>query len=64
MTASQKHEELREALKSPAVQSLQKEKRVKRSKTKKELDEELTRGLKDSFPASDPPAATTPSKDR
>lgn len=52
--------ELRDALESPAVRSLQKEKREKRNVTKKSDDERLTEALKESFPASDPPAATSP----
>lgn len=45
-------EQLRKALESPAVRSLQAEKRSKRRKTTE--DSELTDGLEDSFPASDP----------
>lgn len=51
-------EQLRKALRSPAVRSLQAEKRKKRKKARAEGEEsELTRGLKDSFPASDPVSA-------
>ncbi|MGN6411746.1 MAG: hypothetical protein ACTHK9_09895 [Nitrobacter sp.] len=41
----------------------------KKTKTKKELDEELDRGLRESFPGSDPvsvtqPAPAKPAKDK
>jgi hypothetical protein len=64
-------QELRKALDSPAVRSLQQEKREKRKKAKHKGEEsQLTRGLKDSFPASDPVSPTSsttagePSKDQ
>lgn len=43
---------------SPAVKSLRKEQAKQKAKTPKQAEEELVRGLKDSFPASDPPSAT------
>lgn len=46
------------AEKSPAVRSLRKEQAKQKAKTGKQAEEELVRGLKDSFPASDPPSAT------
>jgi hypothetical protein len=47
----------------------EKDDQKKRAKTKKELDEELDRGLRESFPGSDPvsvtqPAPAKPIKDR
>lgn len=36
----------------------------KRAKTKKELDEELDRGLRESFPGSDPVSVTQPAPAR
>lgn len=56
---SPRADQLRKALKSPAVRSLQAEKRKKRkeAETKGGEESELTRGLKDSFPASDPVSA-------
>ncbi|GAB1716877.1 MAG: hypothetical protein NTAFB05_19190 [Nitrobacter sp.] len=48
---------------------VEKDDRKKKAKTKKELDEELDRGLEESFPGSDPvsvtqPAPARPIKDR
>ncbi|MGB3501355.1 MAG: hypothetical protein WBA44_07015 [Mesorhizobium sp.] len=45
---------------SPAVRSLKKEQNKQAHQTPKEKEEELVRGLKDSFPASDPVAVTSP----
>jgi hypothetical protein len=47
----------------------EKDDQKKRAKTKKELDKELDRGLRESFPGSDPvsvtqPAPAKPIKDR
>lgn len=49
---------LRKALESPAVKSLQAEKRSKRANPMSE-EEELKEGLKSSFPASDPVSVTS-----
>lgn len=43
---------------SPAVRSLRKERAKQIRKVRTTGDDELDRGLKDSFPASDPPSAT------
>ena len=53
-----KAQELRKALELPAVRSLQKEKRAQRAEPDSE-EEQLKRGLKDSFPASDPVSVTS-----
>lgn len=45
---------------SPAVRSLRKEQDKQSRMTKTEKEHELERGLKDSFPASDPVAITSP----
>jgi hypothetical protein len=49
---------LRKALKSPAVRSLQKEKREKRKAVDAE-EQQLDEGLEETFPASDPVSITT-----
>ena len=43
---------------SPAVKSLRKEQAREKAKSPEERDQELVRGLKDTFPASDPVSAT------
>lgn len=47
-------------VKSPAVKSLEREKR-KQEKTVDEIEEELEEGLEDTFPASDPVSVTSSS---
>jgi hypothetical protein len=44
--------------KSPAVKSLRKEQDKQRAQSPKDKEAELVRGLKDSFPASDPVSVT------
>lgn len=58
MPRAHEPEDLRKSLESPAVRSLQKEKHEQRANPESE-DEQLKRGLKDSFPASDPVSVTT-----
>ncbi len=51
--------EMKKIEKSPAVKSLRKEQAQQaRKRTSKDQDEDLERGLKDSFPASDPVSVT------
>ena len=45
---------------SPAVKSLRKEQEAQRRDDKLSAEEKLERGLKDSFPASDPIAVASP----
>jgi hypothetical protein len=45
---------------SPAVKSLRKEQEAQRRDDKMSAEEKLERGLKDSFPASDPVAVASP----
>jgi len=58
MSRAHDAQDLRKSLDSPAVRSLQKEKREKRANPETE-EEALKRALKDSFPASDPISAVS-----
>ena len=50
--------EMKKIEKSPAVKSLRKEQEAQRRDDKLSAEEKLERGLKDSFPASDPVSVT------
>jgi len=57
--SSERAQELRQALESPAVRSYQQEKRERRKKEHNGEESELARGLEASFPASDPVSPTS-----
>ena len=56
---SERSQDLRQALESPAVRSYQVEKRDRRRLENEGDESELTRGLEASFPASDPVSPTS-----